>query len=206
MPPGWAMGHQHTDTVADMWGSFWDWFGTQAPEIQAAWIGVAGALVGGVIGAFVGGFMSSRSAARVTREQWDRELHDRRFEKLENGVEAVMDGLAAAHNARGDDVETVVVPLAVANLSRSVTMRARTLSPHLYAQLNPLGRDAEVRNYDVLATSESVFSMVSVLNHWFEDPTAYERDKPDLAASERHLFLSNHPEWTTQPESEPGRG
>ena len=49
------------------------WFPSLDPTIQAAWIGVVGALIGSLLGAGMGATLASRAAQRAAREAWREE-------------------------------------------------------------------------------------------------------------------------------------
>jgi hypothetical protein len=90
--------------------SFFRWWLSLDKEIQAALIGVVGALIGGVIGALVGGHFAIRAADRANRQTEGREIASRAAD-VEGFVRAVaveINEISEAYNAyQGPDVRAV---------------------------------------------------------------------------------------------------
>lgn len=59
-----------------------DWWVRLDPAIQAAWIGVVGALIGALLGAGVGGWWASRVARDVSRAEWDQQRREQQLQNL----------------------------------------------------------------------------------------------------------------------------
>lgn len=76
-----------------------EWWVRLDPAIQAAWIGVVGALIGALIGASLGGWWTSKVARAASRAEWNRENELRAEQRREQQMQELMAAWVELHRS-----------------------------------------------------------------------------------------------------------
>ena len=145
-------------------------------------------LIAALAGAVVGGLIAAVAAWSTTKAQWEREVRERRHERLEDEVEVLLGQLTAAWNSRSDLRTLVRLPQTAARRSNTLEARARKLSPHLNHLISSIDAEGSfLDSEDLLTPPWPIFSYMAVLDTWFEDPEAFEVAKPTLRECRQRL-------------------
>ena len=166
------------------------------PSIQAAWIGVGGALVGAFVGAFVGGQQTSRAATKATDRQWELEREARALDRLHGTVESLQVAVTTCLHAL-DTAAPRMHPVAeIMKVNSSATRAAalaEVLSPQLSKMLSLFANRLQAaanngRSIKEIAVPAAAIWQITL--HWVPDPVSFEAAPPEVVDLEQWAALN----------------
>lgn len=161
-----------TVTIVGWWDALWQDWGGLDPSIQAAWIGVVGAL----IGALVGGLLTATATAWATRGHWRRQEHRENLLILDKAVAAYLIGLVRDIAELPEDAQDMHLTwqqkLELPMLGvRAKAARSKHLAKLLY-DATQIANDVDEKAF----AFDEVLALYTALHTWMGAPKDFERN------------------------------